>query len=182
MSKWKEGMMWFFKSFLWLIPVLIGVDQGTKLWAYYGNANITVIPNFFRIVLTWNTGAAWSMFEEHPALLAVVSIVACAGLSTYLGLKWKKLAKGYRLSLILMIAGCAGNLIDRVMQVFPNNLHSGKGVIDFLSFRLFGVYDFPCFNVADMCLVIGVFLLILWMILDEIKEKKENNEKVSSDQ
>ena len=76
-----------------------------------------------------------------------------------------------------MLAGCAGNMIDRVMQVFPNNIHSGKGVIDFLAFRLFDAYNFPVFNVADMSLVIGVFLLMLFMILDEVRQKNEPENK-----
>ena len=53
-----------------------------------------------------------------------------------------------------MIAGAVGNFIDRIRI---------QGVVDFLDFTVFG-YDFPVFNVADMCLNIGVVLFIIGVV------------------
>jgi signal peptidase II len=54
----------------------------------------------------------------------------------------------------LILAGAVGNLIDRVRLGY---------VVDFLSFDIFG-YDFPVFNLADMCIVIGCILMIIYVL------------------
>ena len=55
------------------------------------------------------------------------------------------------LSFGLVIGGILGNFIDRLIY---------KGVIDYLGF-IFGSYYFPIFNLADICIVIGTFILII---------------------
>ena len=55
------------------------------------------------------------------------------------------------ISYSLIIGGIIGNLIDRI---FLNH------VIDFLSFNIFGYY-FPIFNIADICIVCGILLLLI---------------------
>ncbi len=176
MAKIKEKLIAFFKSLLWLIPLMIIIDLVTKLLCYYHNVDITVIPNFFYLRLERNTGAAWSLFEDYPALLALLSVVCTIAISVYLEKKYRQINKGTRIALMLIIAGAAGNMIDRVLQLVPGTIYYKEGVIDFLSFRLFNSYDFPVFNIADMCLVIGVILLVIFLIIEEVRQKKHENE------
>ena len=117
-------------------------------------AHIQIIPGFFRITHTENTGAAFSLFADSPLrwktpLLIGFSLVAMVIVASLL---WKQARAltitGIALSLIL--GGAFGNLWDRVA--------SGR-VVDFLLFYV-KQYQWPVFNVADSCVVVGASLLI----------------------
>ena len=62
----------------------------------------------------------------------------------------------------LVLAGAAGNMIDRLRLGY---------VVDFIHFRV-GWFDFPVFNVADSCVVIGAALLVLASFLGERREQR----------
>ena len=160
----------FIISYL-VIAFLIILDQVSKAaiisnFKYVGES-ITIIPNFFYITLVYNTGAAWGIGSNYTIILALISLLAgivCIYFATKKDFKTKKF---YSLAICVIIAGAFGNLIDRTLTIF-NKL---DGVIDFLSFK-FGTYDFPVFNVADMCLVIGVIMLVVDILFFEEKRKK----------
>jgi signal peptidase II len=115
----------------------------------------TIIPGFFDITHTENTGAAFSLFADSPAhwktaMLITFSVVAMIVVSFLL---WKQsrvlTMTGIALSLIL--GGAVGNLWDRVA--------SGR-VVDFLLLYVKS-YRWPVFNLADSAIVIGASLLVL---------------------
>jgi signal peptidase II len=118
-------------------------------------AHIQVIPGFFRLTHTENTGAAFSLFADSPshwktAMLIGFSVLAMLVVSVLL---WKQshavTITGIALSLIL--GGAVGNLWDRVA--------SGK-VVDFLLFYV-KQYQWPVFNLADSAIVVGASLLVI---------------------
>ncbi len=120
--------------------------------------HIQVIPGFFRITHTENTGAAFSLFADSPwhwrtALLIGFSLAA---MLVVLVLLWKQTraltVTGIALSLIL--GGAFGNLWDRVAR--------GR-VVDFLLFYI-KQYQWPVFNLADSAIVVGACLLIMEII------------------
>jgi signal peptidase II len=126
-------------------------------------AHIQVIPGFFRITHTENTGAAFSLFADSPshwktAMLISFSVVAMIVVSVLL---WKQsravTMTGIALSLIL--GGAVGNLWDRVA--------SGR-VVDFLLFYV-KTYQWPVFNLADSAIVVGASLLVLEIIFGQPK-------------
>src|SRR5579864_8363064 len=126
-------------------------------------AHIQVIPGFFRLTHTENTGAAFSLFADSPAhwktaMLIGFSLVAMVIVSFLL---WKQsrplTSTGIALSLIL--GGAVGNLWDRVA--------SGR-VVDFLLFYI-KQYQWPVFNLADSCIVIGASLLVLEILFSHPK-------------
>ncbi len=143
-----------------LIAILVVADQVTKSLIAASPeqfGNLMVIKDFFYLTYVKNTGAAWSMLAGQRAFLSVLAAAAILVMIFFLN---KTLKENNRLSafaLALMIAGAAGNLIDRLMFGY---------VRDFMNFYIFG-YDFPVFNVADICLTVGVCLLILSTILEK---------------
>jgi signal peptidase II len=120
--------------------------------------HIQVIPGFFRITHTENTGAAFSLFADSPshfktAALITFSVVAMIVVSILLWKQTRALTlTGIAFSLIL--GGAVGNLWDRVAK--------GR-VIDFLLFYV-RQYQWPVFNLADSAIVVGASLLVLEII------------------
>jgi signal peptidase II len=120
---------------------------------------IQIIPGFFRITHTENTGAAFSLFADSPshwktALLIGFSLLAMVIVTVLLWKQTRALTMtGVALSLIL--GGAVGNLWDRVA--------SGR-VVDFLLFYV-KHYEWPVFNLADSAIVVGAGLLVLEILL-----------------
>jgi signal peptidase II len=118
---------------------------------------VNIIGDFFQLRLVYNPGAAfglgvgsYSRWVFMGLSVAALFVLASMLRSTRSG-DWLRLH-----SLALIFAGAAGNLIDR--------FRSPRGVVDFLDFT-FGSYHFPTFNVADMGVSCGAFLLAvsLWI-------------------
>ena len=132
---------------------LLGIDQFSKLWAQRELVvPRCVLPNFFYLTYTQNSGAAWSILSGQRLFFLVVGVLAVVFL-----LYWyiKSKTGWSQLALVMMTAGACGNLLDRIFL--------GE-VRDFLDFYIFG-YDFPIFNAADTVLCLGaglMFLDILW--------------------
>lgn len=161
-----------------VIVSLLVLDIVTKLVVHFHfngveGSNIVVIEDFFWIYLTYNKGAAFSIFADvnvGRALLSIMSIIGTIVSTGYLICKFKSLNIWYRIALYLFIPGCTGNLIDRV------NIYNTPGVIDFLKFKLFGFYNFPVFNVADMCLTCSIIVFMIAIVIsDKKKDKKDES-------
>jgi signal peptidase II len=67
-----------------------------------------------------------------------------------------------RVVVVLVVGGAIGNLIDRIIRGY---------VVDFLDFYIFG-YNYPVFNVSDICVVCGAILLLIWVFWTDRKAKK----------
>ena len=122
------------------------------------NTSIKVIPNFFSIFYVRNTGAAFSILEDNTIFIVIISVVFLVILDYYIK-KEKKFTKLSIISLGMIMGGIFGNLLDRIIY------HS---VIDYLSFG-----KFPIFNLADIGITVGVFLLI---VNELIKIRKDNKD------
>lgn len=137
-----------------IIAFCIGLDQITKVIArsYLApRGSVTVIKNFFKFTYVENRGGAWGIFGGNLWLFIIITIASLAFMIYLMkdfNLKTNPL---YSIALVLVIAGAIGNFIDRIIF---------KYVTDFLDFYIFG-YDFPVFNVADICITIGVFMLLI---------------------
>lgn len=110
---------------------------------------------FFRIIHVENTGASFNLFEGHSLIIIIVSIV---GLLVILFLvfffrsRWSFLQTNWVIVALAMVTGGAigNNLIDRLRQ---------GTVTDYLDFKIW-----PAFNVADMCITVGMIILAYRLI------------------
>ena len=136
------------KEVLWTIS-LIAFDLLSKslLESLLKNGTIIVIPNFFKLTLAYNAGAAWSILSGNVWFLILISM-ALLGALFFLYPKIKP-SKGKSLSYSLLVSGTIGNLFDRICY---------GHVRDFFSFQC-GTYFFPIFNFADIFIVIGACIL-----------------------
>lgn len=153
---------WYF-----LTVLLIVVDQLTKLLVYgYIKPHETFeITSFLSFSHVHNYGAAFSFLADKDGwqqyFLLSVSIIASLAIIIWM----TKTSQRHALklgALSLVLAGAIGNLIDRAALGF---------VIDFIDLHYQDFY-WPIFNVADITIVMGVFLLILADIKDGKKVNK----------
>lgn len=140
----------FASSAFWisLFIIFVALDLFTKYLAktYLSNP-VEILPGVFKLALSFNTGVAFSIPIPNTLML-FLSPLLIAILATVI-LKYCDISKNItKLSLILILAGGIGNLINRFWT---------GSVIDFLSFKYW-----PSFNLADSFLTIAAFLLILF--------------------
>lgn len=156
-----------------ITSIVLMMDQIIKLLVNHHMKlyqEIWIIPHFFSIHFVKNTGAAFSILENNTILLVIISAIVIVLLDRYIKQE-ENFTKQSILSFGLLMGGIFGNLIDRIIH------HS---VIDYLSFT-FGKYNFPIFNIADIAIVVGVFLLLIGIILDKKSgEKNESNREISN--
>lgn len=155
---------WFFKSGVFIAPLIIIIDQITKFIIKTNKTSIVVIKDFFYINYSVNTGVAGGLFSGMIWVWAIFSLVAGIAMIIFLYKKYRTFDIYNRIAMLFIIGGCFGNMIDRMFF---------EGVTDFLEFH-FGSYIFPNFNVADSALVLGVIGFAITMIFeDQIKARKE---------
>src|SRR5580698_65484 len=122
-------------------------------------AHVQIIPGFFQLTHTENTGAAFSLFADSPshwktALLIGFSLLAMVIVTVLLWKQTRALTIP-SVALSLILGGAVGNLWDRIA--------SGR-VVDFLLFYV-KRYEWPVFNLADSAIVVGAGLLVLEILL-----------------
>lgn len=134
-----------------LAAVLILLDQLTKYLARtrlsLGEAR-TLLPGLLGLRCSENTGAAFSSFSENTALLTLLSALLVAGLLAFLLVRRSEPGR-IRLPIVLLLAGGAGNLIDRLLR---------GSVTDFLELLF---VRFAIFNVADVLVTAGAIWLAI---------------------
>lgn len=146
-----------------LTTIIFIIDQWIKLMISHTMSEydkIVIIPNFFKIYYVKNKGAAFSILENNTLFLIIISVLFIIILDKMIK-KEKSFTKLSCVSLGMIMGGVFGNLMDRIIY------HS---VIDYLSFRII-TYDFAVFNIADIGITVGTFLLLLSIIFDK-KEKR----------
>jgi len=116
-----------------------------------------------------NHGALFGLFREHESLanagFAIISLLAAAGIFFWSHYEATARDRWLCASLGLILAGTLGNLYDRVMF---------NGVRDFLHWHY--LFDWPVFNVADVCLVCGAGMLLAQAFLAPHPDQKKDGD------
>lgn len=141
-----------------IISILITIlDQIIKFIIDKKVLFIEVIPKLFNIHKVYNYGVAFSFLENKRYLILLFSLI----LIYFLFNLRKDLPKTKKYDILfgVILGGIIGNLIDRVFRGY---------VIDYLETFIFGI-SFPIFNLADICITLGIILMVLIMSLGDKK-------------
>lgn len=139
-----------------IILILTICDQLLKSWVASSivlGGSKQLIPGIIELTNLRNSGAAWSIFEGQQTFFTIITIIAIIVISYFIWQYRKNISMLIGLSFIM--AGTIGNFIDRLRQGY---------VVDMFETTFI---NFPIFNIADMCLTIGV----IWLIICILKEK-----------
>lgn len=137
-------------AFLLIVALLI-VDQLTKIAVDHYlplQEPVHLLP-VLALYRTYNTGVAFSMFDETPGYLIVGLRLAIVAFVTWLWIRTPASRWIAHLGFVLVIAGAFGNLLDRFLY---------GHVIDFVLFHV-GTWSFAVFNLADGFITVGAVLI-----------------------
>ena len=132
---------------------------------------LVVIEGVFRFTYVENDGAAFGMLDDHRWIFMVLSVIGISAVFIYL-LKFRPSSRLACTALAFIIGGGIGNMIDRVRLGY---------VIDFIDFYAFPNVWMWVFNVADSFVCVGAGMLILYLILDIVKDSKKQKEALNGE-
>ena len=149
------------------IAVLTAADQVIKFFVERFLAPVGTVE-FINGFIGWNyvrnTGAAFGSFSDNTVLLSVATgAVLLAGIVL---IAMKKIKSKFCLvCAVMIISGGLGNLIDRVLKGY---------VVDFIDLQFM---NFAVFNFADILVTVGAFALMVDVIADIFRDRKNSGEK-----
>ena len=149
------------KSMCMIASIILLFDQLIKIFlnkTFVLYQEIKIIPGFFKIFLVKNTGAAFSILQDNTIFIIIITVCFLSFLYNYVR-KEESFSNLLTLALGMIFGGVLGNLVDSLVY---------HGVIDYLSFS-FGSFEFPIFNLADISIVFGAFLIIYELLFSKNK-------------
>lgn len=143
------------KTFFLITIILIFIDQIIKYFVVI-NKNLlpqNIIKNILNFTYCENRGIAFGIGSGHVFSFSIITGIAIIFIIIAICINYKKLDKLSALGISLFLSGGIGNFIDRTFRGY---------VIDFIDFR--ELINFPIFNFADICVVIGVVFIGIYFI------------------
>lgn len=130
--------------------------------------SIPLIKDFLHITYITNKGAAFGSFSDARWVFMLVSSLLIVGLVALI-LLWDNANELFYVAASLILSGGIGNMIDRIAYGY---------VVDFIDFC--GIWQY-IFNGADSFVCVGAGMLILWYILEEVRNARSKNKKSSDE-
>jgi signal peptidase II len=173
LGKFKVIFMNYKKFVLPLVVMVLVVlsDRMTKVWAVEtlkGYPSQSYLGDSFRIIYAENEGAFLSLGSDLPEnvrfwVLAIIPILALGyfGFTLFFN---NEVGPWQRIAFAFIIAGGGSNIIDRILE--------GK-VVDFLNIGI-GDLRSGIFNIADMAIMAGLFLILPMAFKSSAPKKEES--------
>lgn len=159
-------------SRLWLVVALTAIslilDLWSKSWAWENlreGPGVTVVENWVYYEFGFNTGSAFSLLRDASWArvtfigVTVIAVLYMARLAMTLPTKW---ASPF-IAVALVSGGALGNLHDRLVRIMEVRGEERYGVVDFIKVHYWPDKVWPTFNIADVALVVGVGLLLVFL-------------------
>ena len=145
-------------------PIRRADQRGFFLEAAFQNDDETDVPPIPHV----NTGALFGLLRDHPAansIFAGISLIAAIAIIIWSSYRSTAADRWLCTALGLILAGTLGNFYDRVIF---------SGVRDFLHWNY--LFDWPVFNIADCCLVVGACLLLFEAVFSPQQARNNSDE------
>lgn len=136
-----------------IVVSLVGLDQWLKFWVSSNlvmNQVTPLIDQVISLTKIHNSGAAWSILSGQRWIFILIGLAALIIISYFIYQKRNSLV--YVGSLLLLLSGALGNLIDRVINGY---------VVDMFQLEFM---NFPIFNLADVYITIGITIFVILVI------------------
>jgi signal peptidase II len=154
------------RSFLYLtlFSICFIVDRISKALVLCNVVGeINVFPGF-QLDVVWNRGVTWGMFnfasQTKFMILSGFIIFVVLSFAVY---SLKRLQQGISIvGEVIVLAGACSNITDRFLY---------GAVLDFIGLYV-GTWHWPWFNIADMCVVVGVCLVAIKYVWDDYESKR----------
>lgn len=148
--------------------ILITIDQIFKYYILINKENLpnNIINGVLNFTYCENRGIAFGIGQGGAKIFALMTLLMIIVALIYIAFKFNKLKGLTVFGIALVISGGIGNLIDRLFRGY---------VIDYIDFT--EIVDFPIFNFADICIVVGVIIIGISYLKNE---GGEVNERINS--
>ncbi len=143
-----------------ICALLIIIDQAIKFLSVSKLkplGSVEIIQGILSFTYVENKGAAFGILQNARWVFILATIIIIVGLIVY-KIKFKEKSKIYTCSSTLLISGGIANLIDRVFLGY---------VVDMIEVTFI---DYPVFNFADCCVVVGAILLCIYVLKMDLKK------------
>jgi signal peptidase II len=166
---------------LWLTLAVVLLDRAAKAWIESRALSFfphEVIPRYFNIVYSRNSGIAFSLFANSSGAWTRVILIAGAtaiiAVIAWLLVAGRETSSVNAAGLALLLGGAAGNLTDRIVHGAVTDFL--EVWLRFLPFPLFNPW--PTFNFADAAVTMGALLLIVDVVFhSHAAEKRQEQSK-----
>lgn len=164
---------WLYLVELAVVAVILIADLLSKkyVWSFLDQNGVQEnVIGLFNIVKVKNEGAGFGIFQGKTVGLTVITFIVIVAICIYLFFALKE-SEWLRISLVFVIAGGIGNIVDRIAFGY---------VRDFIQFSFWE--NFPVFNIADSFVTVGAFMLVIVLIIMLVQEGKKNQKEFEEEQ